>query len=31
MITGILGVLGALTAWFSFEFVKDVAKQQSRN
>lgn len=28
MITGILGVLGALTAWFSFEFVKDVAKHK---
>ena len=28
MITGILGVLGALTAWFSFEFVKDVSKHK---
>ena len=28
MVTGILGVLGALTAWFSFEFVKDVAKHK---
>ncbi|SNS66295.1 Sulfite exporter TauE/SafE [Anaerovirgula multivorans] len=28
MITGVLGILGLLTAWFGFEFAKDLSKNQ---